>query len=114
MSLRRAGQTEEAANVLKRITPEVKNTEPHLFFYLQLLHFYQGKASEAQVLPGKPAGPSDLEHELSYNTINYGVGNWHLYNGDRAAARAFFQNVMNGDAWNSWGFIGSELDLAGK
>jgi tetratricopeptide (TPR) repeat protein len=114
VSLRRAGKTGEAAAVLKNITPEIKNTEPHLFFYLQLLHFYQGKASEAQVLPQKPAGPSDLEHELSFNTINYGVGNWHLYNGDGAAAHPFFQKVMNGDAWNSWGFIGSELELAGK
>jgi hypothetical protein len=22
-----------------------------------------------------------------------------------------FRNVVNGEAWNSWGFIGSELEL---
>lgn len=112
VSLRRNGDTANAARVLARITPDVKNTEPHLFFYLQLLHFYQGKLSEAQVLPPKPSGPADLEAELSFNTINYGVGNWHVYNGDPSHAVAFFKNATSGFAWNSWGFIGSELELA--
>lgn len=112
VSLRRSGQTQEAARVLERITPDVKNTEPHLFFYLQLLHFYQGKLSESQVLPPKPSGPADIEAELSFNTINYGVGNWHVYDGDRAHADAYFRAATNGSAWNSWGFIGSELELA--
>ena len=80
VSRRRAGQTEAAAQALKRITPEMKNTEPHLYFYLRLLRFYQGKLSENELLPPKPTGPDDIEGELSFNTINYGVGNWHLYN----------------------------------
>jgi tetratricopeptide (TPR) repeat protein len=64
VSLRRAGKEQEAAEALKRITPEVKNTEPHLLFYLRLLHFYQGKLSEGEVLPPPPAGPDDLEGSL--------------------------------------------------
>ena len=32
-----------AAQVLNRITPDIRNTEPHLYFYLQLLHFYRGQ-----------------------------------------------------------------------
>ena len=111
VSLRRAGKTDEAAQVLTRITPEVHNTEPHLAFYLKLLHFYQGKATEADIMPVKPA-PGDFEGELSYNTINYAVGNWRLYNGDRTAATPYFQRVVTGQAWNSWGFIGSEVELA--
>jgi acetyl esterase/lipase len=114
VSLRRAAQTGAAARVLTRITPEIKNTEPHLYFYLQLLHFYQGKRSEDQILPDKPASPTDIEGELSFNTINYGVGNWHLYNGDQAHASEYFKRVVSGYAWNSWGFIGSELELAGE
>jgi len=112
VSLRRAGDTEAAANVLKKITPGMKNTEPHLLFYLRLLHFYQGRLSEAEVLPQKPAGPSDIEGELSFNTVNYGVGNWHLYNGDKAKAQEFFKRVVTGYAWNSWGFVGSDVELA--
>lgn len=111
VSLRRAGKEKEAAEALARITPAVHNTEPHLAFYLRLLRFYQGSMTEAQILPAKPAA-GDTEAELSYNTINYGVGNWHLYNGDKAAAAPYFRRVVQGEAWNSWGFVGSETELA--
>ena len=115
VSLRRAGQADAAAGVLAKITPDVTNTEPHLFFYLQLLHYYQGKLSEAQVLPKKPTGVDDIEGELSFNTINYGVGNWALYNDhDPARAHAHFETVVAGSAWNSWGFLGSEIELSQK
>lgn len=111
VSLRRAGKQQEAAQVLTRITPDVKNTEPHLYFYLRLLHFYQGQLTETAVLPPRPAGPGDLEGELAFDTVSYGVGNWHLYHHDRSEAVALFRNVLKGQAWNSWGFIGSELEL---
>jgi tetratricopeptide (TPR) repeat protein len=113
VSLRRAGKEQEAAQVLTRITPDVKNTEPHLLFYLRLLHFYQGKLTEKEVLPAPAAGPDDLEGELSFNTVTYGVGNWRLYHGDRAPATELFHKVVDGEAWNSWGFIGSETELLG-
>jgi tetratricopeptide (TPR) repeat protein len=112
VSLRRAGKTEAASRVLARITPDVVNTEPHLYFYLQLLHFYQGKVTEDQILPAKPSGPDDIEGELSYDTINYGVGNWYLYNHEPAKAREHFKKVVAGYAWNAWGFIGSEIELS--
>src|SRR6185437_6957005 len=53
VSLRRADKPTEAAEALKRITPEMQNTEPHLLFYLHLLRFYQGAISEKDVLPAK-------------------------------------------------------------
>lgn len=111
VSLRRAGKEQEAAQVLSRITPDVKNTEPHLYFYLRLLHFYQGQLTEEAVLPPPPTGPDDLEGELAFDTVSYGVGNWRLYHHNRSGAVALFKNVVKGEAWNSWGFIGSELEL---
>ena len=111
VALRRAGLKADADAVLTRITPAVHNTEPHLAFYLSLLHFYQGLVTEQQILPRKPA-PGDSEAELSYNTLSYGIGNWHLYNGEKASASAFFERVVAGEAWNSWGFVGSETELA--
>lgn len=114
VSLERAGQERQAAQVLERITPGVKNTEPHLYFYLRLLRFYQGQLTADAVLPAPPSGPEDLEGELSFNTVSYGVGNWRIYHHDRAAALALFRNVVQGEAWNSWGFIGSEVELMRK
>lgn len=113
VSLRRAGKERDAETALARITPEVRNSEPHLLFYLHLLRFYQGQMTEAQVLPAKPA-PGDVEAELSFNTINYGVGNWHLYHHEKPLADTFFHRVVSGEAWNSWGFIGSEVELSRK
>jgi hypothetical protein len=92
----------------------MRNTEPHLLFYLRLLRFYQGKLPEQDLLPPAPKGASDIEGELLFNTVNYGVGNWHLYHGDPATAEKFFRRVVAGYAWNSWGFIGSELELSAK
>jgi len=111
VSLRRAGNEQQAAQVLTRITPEVKNTEPHLYFYLRLLHFYQGQLTAEAVLPSPAAGPDDLEGELAFDTVSYGVGNWDLYHHNRPEAVSLFRNVVKGEAWNSWGFIGSETEL---
>jgi tetratricopeptide (TPR) repeat protein len=112
VSLRRAGRDEQASEALSRITPEVKNTEPHLYFYLRLLYFYQGKIGERDVLPPSPAKPDDVEAELSFNTVSYGVGNWHLYHHEIPQAVSLFNEVVKGEAWNSWGFVGSEVELA--
>ena len=114
VSLRRAGKDRDAAQVLVGITPEVKNTEPHLYFYLRLLHFYQGQLTADAVLPASPAGPDDLEGELAFDTVSYGVGNWHLYHHEGSEAVGLFRNVVKGEAWNSWGFIGSEVELSGR
>ena len=112
VSLRRAGDEARASEALSRITPAVKNTEPHLYFYLRLLYFYQGKIAEKDVLPPSPAKPDDVEAELSFNTVSYGVGNWHLYHHDVPQAVSLFQEVVKGEAWNSWGFVGSEVELS--
>jgi len=111
VSLRRAGKEQEAERALARITPDVKNTEPHLYFYLRLLHFYQGQLTADAVLPPPPTGPDDLEGELAFDTVSYGVGNWRVYHQQRADAIGLFRNVVKGEAWNAWGFIGSELEL---
>lgn len=113
VSLRRAGKKEQAVQALKKIGPDVKNKEPHLLFYLRLEHFYQGKLTEQQVLPPKPKDPNDTEAELSFDTVTYGVGNWLLYNNnDATGAAALFKEVVSGNAWNAWGFVGSEVELA--
>lgn len=120
VSLRRANRPKEAALVLKRITPQMTNKEPHLAFYLRLLRLYQGAMPEQKVLPPKPVDSKDVEGELAYDTVAYGVGNWYLYNAASGAngakgrlhAQQLFESVVTGDAWNAWGFVGSETELA--
>lgn len=113
VSLRRAGKKEQAVQALKKIGADVKNKEAHLAFYLRLEHFYQGKLTEQQILPPRPKDPNDTEAELSFDTVTYGVGNWSLYNNhDAKGAAALFKEVVSGNAWNAWGFVGSEVELA--
>jgi tetratricopeptide (TPR) repeat protein len=112
VSLRRANEPQEAAAVLKRIAPQMTNKEPHIAFYLRLIRLYQGAMPEQKVLPPKPTNPDDVEAELAYDTVAYGVGNWHFYHHDRERAQELFKSVVTGDAWNAWGFIGSETELA--
>ena len=62
-------------------------------------------------MPPPPAAPDDLEGELAFDTVSYGVGNWRVYHRQRADALQLFKNVVKGEAWNAWGFVGSELEL---
>ncbi len=111
-ALRRAKRTSEAAKALEAIPPEMTNTEPHTKFYLNLVRFFQGRMSESEALPPEPpAGNTDTEVELPFDTVAYGIGNWHLYNGERAKAEEYFRRVLKGHVWITWGFIGAETEL---
>lgn len=111
-ALRRAGRTDDAAKALELVTPEMTFKEPHTKFYLNLVRFFQGRMSEADALPPEPpAGNTDQEAELRFDTVAYGIGNWHLYNGHADKAQEYFHRVAKGHIWITWGFIGSEMEL---
>jgi tetratricopeptide (TPR) repeat protein len=113
-ALRRAGKKEEADKAAAAITPEITNTAPHTLHYLNLVRLFQGRMTEQQALPPEPPRDgSDTEAELAFDTVGYGIGNWHLYNGRPDKAREYFQRVLKGKVWITWGFIGSERELAG-
>jgi len=112
-ALRRGGQKDEAARALLPITPEMKNEAAHTEHYLNLVRLFQGRKTADEILPPEPpAGNKDDEPELAFDTVAYGVGNWHLYNGDPAKAREYFRRVLQGHVWITWGFVGSEVELA--
>jgi tetratricopeptide (TPR) repeat protein len=110
-SLRRAGKDAAAADVLKRITPQVKNSDPHAAFYLNLLRFFQGKLSEEAVLPPDGRKGADLDAELAFDTTAYGVGNWGLTHHQEKHAKELFSKIVQGEAWNTFGFVGAEVEL---
>lgn len=112
VSDQRAGRPKDAAAVLELIPPSMSNHDPHIAFYLRLIRFYQGSVPADQLQPPKPTDPNDIEAELAYDTVTYGLANWHLYHHDAAAALPLFRSVVSGQAWNAWGFVGSETDLA--
>lgn len=111
VALRRAGKKEDAAKALEKIPPDMKSNPGHTEFYFNLVRFYQGRKTEAEILPPAPKDPGDTEAELSFDTVAYQVGNWHLYNGDPAKAKPYFAQVSKGHVWVTWGFVGSEVEL---
>jgi tetratricopeptide (TPR) repeat protein len=111
-ALRRANQPAEATKAAAVIVPEMKNSAEHTLYYLNLVRFFQGAMPEAQALPPEPpAGNTDNEIELRFDTVAYGIGNWHLYNQEPAKAEEYFRRVAKGHVWVTWGFIGSEVEL---
>jgi len=111
-SLRRAGRTEQAASAIAKITPDI-TTSGHSEFYLHLVRFFQGAMKESDAVPQEPTREGvDLEPELQFDTVAYGVGNWYLYNGKPTQAQEYFGRVVKGRVWITWGFIGSEAELA--
>jgi len=112
-SLRRAGKKEEAAKALQRVPPDMQSNEGHTVLYYNLVRFFQGLKPEDQVVPrGPPFQGPDTEAELQFDTVGYGVGNWHLYNGDTAKAREYFTKIAQGKVWVTWGFVGAQTELA--
>ncbi|MBI1762204.1 MAG: tetratricopeptide repeat protein [Acidobacteria bacterium] len=104
MSYRRLGKAADAAKVLARITPRMQVVE-NKSYYDRLL-FYKGLKPEAELVNLEKA--SDLE----IATVGYGLGNWHLYNGNKAKAAEFFRRIVSGKYWPAFGFIAAEAELA--
>ncbi|HYI11524.1 MAG TPA: tetratricopeptide repeat protein [Thermoanaerobaculia bacterium] len=102
MTLRRLGRPEEAERVLEPISSDMEVIENAA--YHKLLLMYRG-----EIAPEEFAGedPSSVDGA----TILYGVGNWHLYNGQAERARPVFERVTSGKQWASFGFIAAESDL---
>lgn len=103
MSYRRAGKKTEGARVLDRITAEMKPGENRAYF--DLLLFYKGLKQESEVYN------PEKQPELDQATIGYGIGNWHLYNGDERRAKEVFKRVVSGTFWPAFGFIAAETEL---
>jgi tetratricopeptide (TPR) repeat protein len=106
MTLRRLGREKDAARVAGAIKPDldvIENGE-----YLKLIRLYQGKTSTAEMLKefaGETSG-------LSKASIGYGLGNWFLYNGERAEAEKIFRQIILGNQWASFGHIAAEAELS--
>ena len=74
--------------------------------YHKLLLFYKGILTEDDL--AEQAAVSELETA----TIGYGLGCWHLCNGDGAKAEAYFRKCVGGKYWPAFGFIAAEAELA--
>jgi tetratricopeptide (TPR) repeat protein len=106
MALRRLGRTADAAAVLAPISASMDVIENGAYHRLLLL--YKGELQESDLLKNFGADGS-----LEDITTAYGVGNWHLYNGRKAAADAIFARIVAAQPqWASFGYLTAEAERA--
>jgi tetratricopeptide (TPR) repeat protein len=103
MILRRMGNEEEAKKALEVINKDMKIIEN--FAYYDLCLFYKGEITLEEVTKSG-------EGELSSNdAVNYGIGNWYLYNENEPKAGEIFESIISNPGWASFGYIAAEADL---
>ena len=105
MTLRRLGNEDEARKTVAAIEDDldvIENTD-----YYKLIKVYKGMRPAADLWKeiNQPA------NNLSNATVGYGLGNWFLYNGERATATKTFQQITAGNQWASFGYIAAEIEL---
>jgi tetratricopeptide (TPR) repeat protein len=105
ITLRRMNRAREAAKVLEPISEGMDIIEND--GYYRLLMMYKGKASPEDLM----AEALKQTESAGSNSILYGIGNWHLYNGRRDEAIKIFRPMVEGDQWTSFGYIAAEADL---
>jgi tetratricopeptide (TPR) repeat protein len=105
MTLRRLKREAEARQTLAAIKDDLELIENA--DYYKMLMVYKGKLDPAAVW-------KQIEQDsgnLSNATVGYGLGNWFLYNGQRAEAEKIFARITAGNQWASFGYIAAEAEL---
>lgn len=104
-SLYRAGAIAEAKKLLAGIAPDPSITG-HPSMYLDRLLLFKGIKTEEQVAP-----TMNTEGALSLETVGYGIGLWHMFNGRYGKARDYFQKVIAANFPPAWGYRAAEAEL---
>lgn len=104
MCLRRMGRDDEAAAILEPIRGDMEIIENHA--YHRRLLMYKGQMQIEELLDVESAS------DLDFATMGFGVGHWHLCEGDRVRAAAIFDKVVAGGYWPAFGHIAAEAELA--
>ena len=104
MSSMRARRPAEAAKALAAITDSLKVTTATA--YWQRLKVYRGVIKPEEALTAADTAAVQVA------TISYGVGNWYLVRGDRAAARNWFKRAVESRGWPGFAFLAAERELA--
>ncbi len=103
MTLMRLGRKEEALRLLEPITESMTILENDA--YHRRLMLYKGLLKPEALMPKASSKPIDLV------TQGYGVGNWHLCQGNIAEAKACFEAVLASPMWSGFGYIASECEM---
>lgn len=102
MISRRMNDETAAKAYMEGIDAEIDIIENFNYHFIDL--FYKGEMS-LEELSAKAAEPGS-----GADAINYAIGNWHLYHGEKDKAKTVFEKILEGKGWASFGFIAAEKD----
>lgn len=103
ISLMRAGRRDEARALLAGMPDSVPRAAANA--YGQRLRLYKGELRPEDVIT---AGDT-VDVQLA--TLAFGLGNWHLIEGDTARARSLFSRAVASGGWPGFGFMAAEAEL---
>jgi tetratricopeptide (TPR) repeat protein len=103
MTLRRLGRPREAERLLSRVDPSIEVIENTA--YHKLLMMYRGEISVEDLT-------AEAKEGLDRATILYGIGNWHVYNGEPARGQEIFERMVEEEPWPAFGTLAAEAELA--
>jgi tetratricopeptide (TPR) repeat protein len=114
LAAREAGDQPRAAELRKRGAAALNVLRQGLIVleytsYLSLAQMWRGQESP-HLLYGE-ARRQGLD-SVDFATIGYGVANWHLCHGEAPRARQILEQVCRGSAWQAFGHIAAEAELA--
>lgn len=101
LSLRRAGQADAAAEVLRPISAQLDVIENGS--YHSLLLMYKGERTPEEVLKAAGEGSGGT-------AVRYGVSAWYLINGKRTEASKLWAQILEGEDWPSFGHLAAEAE----
>ena len=109
MTLVKMGKTKEAQSLIRAVNTKMTIIENDAYFKRILM--YKGELKPEALMDTKDSKSED--QKLQYVTQGYGLGNFYLSKGDTAKAKSIFENVLATGYWSAFGYIASELELAG-
>lgn len=104
MILRRMDLKEEADSILEPIHEGMDIIEN--IAYRDLLLFYRGERTEKGLLKVENGSVGANE------ATQYGIANWHFYNGNEEKAIIMFQDIIENGNWSGFGYIAAEAELS--
>ncbi|TFV94573.1 hypothetical protein E4S40_11185 [Algoriphagus kandeliae] len=101
MIQQRMGNPEKADSLLAPIHKDSTVIENQS--YADLCRLYKGWIPVDSLIQTGPGNPSN-------DAIRYGVANWYLYHGDTAQARLLMEELLDSQAFSSFGYLAAESD----
>ena len=101
MVYRMTGNDSAAQRILAPIKTEMNIIENNAYQKLCLL--YKGLLPVDSVLMVNGTVTSN-------DAVTYGVANWYRYNGETEKAKTYYEQILKGKVWASFGYIAAEAD----